>query len=246
MSNPVNKDKDKVKVILTDIEGTTSSIAFVKDTLFPYAAEHLPAFIQQHMGDTTVQQQLKAAATLINDEGGNVDATDVQAMASALLAWISMDRKATPLKALQGMIWEHGYQNGDYQAHMYPDATDCLQQWHTADIPLYVYSSGSVRAQELFFRFSQDGNLLPLFAGHFDTRVGAKQDTESYQKIVAQLSEQHDITAANVLFLSDIEAELDAARNAGLQTVWLVRESPVPSEPSPHPIVTTFDDIQLR
>lgn len=238
-------DADSIQLVLTDIEGTTSSIAFVKDVLFPYAAEHLPNFIRQNIDDTAVQQQLKAAAAIVKDEGGQADATDITAMTDILLGWIQQDRKATPLKALQGMIWEAGYQQGDYQAHMYPDATECLRRWHAQGLPLYVYSSGSVRAQELFFGFSQDGDLLPLFAGHFDTRVGTKQAVASYQKILERLTQQHEIQAGNVLFLSDIEAELDAAREAGMQTCWLVRDPVTETGHSRHPVATTFHEIEL-
>jgi len=158
-------DADSIQLILTDIEGTTSSIAFVQEVLFPYSAKHLSDFVRQHIDDTAIQQQLKAAAAIVKDEGGQVDATDITAMTDILLGWLQQDRKATPLKALQGMIWEAGYRQGDYQAHMYPDATECLRRWHEQDVPLYVYSSGSVRAQELFFGFSQDGDRCRCLAG---------------------------------------------------------------------------------
>jgi len=238
-------DADSIQLILTDIEGTTSSIAFVKEVLFPYSAKHLSDFVRQHIGDTAIQQQLKAAAAIVKDEGGQVDATDITAMTDILLGWLQQDRKATPLKALQGMIWEAGYRQGDYQAHMYPDATECLRRWHEQDVPLYVYSSGSVRAQELFFGFSQDGDLLPLFSGHFDTRVGTKQAVTSYQKILERLTQQHEIQASNVLFLSDIEAELDAALDAGMQTCWLVRDPATETGNSRHPVAATFHEIEL-
>lgn len=241
---------DAVKVILTDIEGTTSSISFVKDTLFPYAAQRLAGFIRKHLDDTGVQQQLASTAAIVNDEGGAVEAADVDAISQVLLNWIAEDRKATPLKALQGMIWEDGYRNGDYQAHMYSDATASLRRWNSEGIPLYVYSSGSVKAQQLFFGFSQDGDLLPLFAGFFDTRVGAKQDAHSYQKILKQLQQQHNnLTAGEVLFLSDIEAELDAARAAGLATCWLLRDAEdsddTAERDTPHAIARSFDDIDV-
>ncbi|MBM96806.1 MAG: acireductone synthase [Oceanospirillaceae bacterium] len=234
-----------VKIILTDIEGTTSSISFVKDTLFPYAAEHLPSYIRHNVDDTAVQQQLASTAAMVHDEGGNVDATDIDAVTRVLLGWIAEDRKATPLKALQGMIWEDGYRNGDYQAHMYPDATEHLRQWHERGIPLYVYSSGSVRAQELFFGFSQDGDLLPLFSGHFDTRVGAKQEADAYRKILKQLQKQHEVESSDVLFLSDIESELDAAREAGMVTCWLVRDDATDSSAARHPVARSFADIKI-
>ena len=231
-----------VKLILTDIEGTTSSIAFVKDVLFPYAAKHLPDYIRNHLSDPQVQEQLTATAQLAAAEGLNIDASDHEALIALLQEWIAADRKATPLKALQGLIWETGYKNRDYAAHMYADATEYLQRWHANGIPLYVYSSGSVQAQKLFFGYSQDGDLLPLFSGHFDTLVGGKREVGSYRNILAELQKQHDIQAADVLFLSDIAEELDAAREAGMQTCWLVRDGALPQNPT-HTAVNSFADI---
>jgi enolase-phosphatase E1 len=231
-----------IKLILTDIEGTTSSIAFVKDVLFPYAAQHLPDYIRNHLSNPQVQEQLTATAQLAAAEGLNIDASDHEALIALLQEWIAADRKVTPLKALQGLIWESGYKNRDYTAHMYADATEYLQRWHANGIPLYVYSSGSVQAQKLFFGYSQDGDLLPLFSGHFDTLVGGKREVGSYRNILAELQKQHDIQAADVLFLSDIAEELDAAREAGMQTCWLVRDGALPQNPT-HTAVNSFADI---
>lgn len=232
-----------VKLILTDIEGTTSSISFVKDVLFPYAADHLPAFVKENINDEKVQTALQQTAELAAEDGENISADNTDALIAKLLQWISEDRKATPLKALQGLIWKTGYENGDYQAHMYPDATEYLKKWHDNGLPLYVYSSGSVKAQELFFGYSQDGNLLPLFKGHFDTLVGGKRETQSYLNILAELQKTHaGLNAADVLFLSDIKEELDAAKEAGMQTVWLVREDDIPAD-AEHKAVKSFPEI---
>ena len=232
-----------VKLILTDIEGTTSSISFVKDVLFPYAADHLPAFVTENLNDEKVQTALQQTAELAAEDGENISADNTDALIAKLLQWISEDRKATPLKALQGLIWKTGYENGDYQAHMYPDATEYLKKWHDSGLPLYVYSSGSVKAQELFFGYSQDGNLLPLFKGHFDPLVGGKRETQSYLNILAELQKTHaGLNAADVLFLSDIEEELDAAKEAGMQTVWLLRDSDIPADAA-HKAVKSFAEI---
>jgi enolase-phosphatase E1 len=232
-----------VKLILTDIEGTTSSISFVKDVLFPYAAEHLPAFVKANLNDEKVQTALQQTAELAAEDGDNISADNTDALIAKLLQWISEDRKATPLKALQGMIWKTGYENGDYQAHMYPDATEYLKKWHDSGLPLYVYSSGSVKAQELFFGYSQDGNLLPLFKGHFDTLMGGKRETQSYRNILAELQKTHaGLNAKDVLFLSDIKEELDAAKKAGMQTVWLLRDSDIPADAA-HKAVKSFAEI---
>ena len=236
-----------VKVILTDIEGTTSSISFVKDVLFPYAAEHLPQYVRDHINDDAVKPALQQTAELAAEDGENLSNDDIadntDALIEKLLQWIAEDRKATPLKALQGLIWKTGYENGDYQAHMYPDATEYLKKWHDSGLPLYVYSSGSVKAQELFFGYSQDGNLLPLFKGHFDTLVGGKRESQSYLNILTELQKTHTgLNAADVLFLSDIKEELDASSEAGMQTVWLVREDDIPAN-AEHKAVKSFAEI---
>lgn len=232
-----------VKLILTDIEGTTSSISFVKDVLFPYAADHLPAFVKANINDEKVQIALQQTAELAAEDDENISADNTDALIAKLLQWISEDRKATPLKALQGLIWKTGYENGDYKAHMYPDATEYLKKWHDSGLPLYVYSSGSVKAQELFFGYSQDGNLLPLFKGHFDTLMGGKRETQSYRNILAELQKTHtELNAEDVLFLSDIKEELDAAKEVGMQTVWLLRDSDIPAD-AEHKAVKSFAEI---
>lgn len=232
-----------IKLILTDIEGTTSSISFVKDVLFPYAAKHLPAYVKQHIEDNVVKTALQQTAELAGADGIEIDVKNTNQLIKQLLAWITEDRKATPLKTLQGLIWKTGYENGDYQAHMYPDATEYLKKWHREGMPLYVYSSGSVKAQKLFFGYSQDGDLLPLFSGHFDTQMGGKREAQSYKNILVELQKQHaELNAENVLFLSDIKEELDAARDAGMQTCWLIREDKIPAEPE-HKAVKSFVEI---
>lgn len=225
-----------ISAILTDIEGTTSSISFVKDTLFPYAAQRLPDYIREHRDDPEVQAILDATA-----EEAGLERADESALIDCLLTWIAEDRKLTPLKSLQGLIWQFGYENGDYRAHLYPDATDGLQRWHQQGLALYVYSSGSIAAQKLFFRHSDDGDLTPLFSGYFDTTTGPKRDTASYRAIVEEIGRP----AGEVLFLSDIVEELDAARTAGLKTCWLQRPQDLPNPPDrdDHPKAQSFASI---
>ena len=221
-----------IRALLTDIEGTTSSIRFVKEVLFPYAAEQMGAFLARHWHEPAVAEQVAAAR---RDSG---DALETPEQAAALMrAWIDQDRKATPLKALQGMIWESGYRNGDYQAHLYPDAARRLRDWHQQGFPLYVYSSGSVAAQKLFFGYSEAGDLTPLFQGYFDTTSGGKKEAVSYRRI----SDAIGLPGNEILFLSDVEEELDAARDAGLKTVLLDRDNAIAS--SHHPKVADFDAI---
>ena len=229
-----------ISTILTDIEGTTSSISFVRDVLFPYAARELPRFIREYAGDPAVRELIRESAA----EAG-LDEDDLDAVIDRLLSWIEEDRKVTALKALQGMVWESGYASGDYRAHIYEDAWRNLKRWSDEGFELYVYSSGSIQAQHLFFRYSERGDLLPLFSGHFDTGIGGKKDPASYRAIVDALA----TPPAEILFLSDVRAELDAARQAGLHTCWLQRPgdyAPQPAdEVSAHPVAHSFDEVRL-
>ena len=204
--------------ILTDIEGTTSSISFVKDVLFPYARDRLPAFVAAHGDEPGVRALLDRVAT----EHGAMcqDAMIVE----TLQGWIDEDRKHTALKALQGMIWNDGYRRGDFTAPLYPDVAPALRAWHADGHPLAVYSSGSVPAQKLLFSHSNDGDLTPLFSHYFDTEVGHKRDAASYRQIVERLG----CAPRDIVFLSDVVEELDAAREAGLRTVLLDRREDYP------------------
>lgn len=206
------------RVILTDIEGTTSSISFVKKVLFPYARQALPGFIARQGQQPEVRRWLDAVASEI---GG---ACQDSLIAETLQGWIDQDRKHTALKALQGMIWETGYRNGDYQAHFYPEVAAVLRGWHAAGLPLYVYSSGSVPAQKQFFGFSEAGDLTGLVSGWFDTEIGGKREADSYRRIVQAIARP----ASEILFLSDVVEELDAAREAGLQTRLVDRRDDYP------------------
>ncbi len=223
-----------IKAIVTDIEGTTSSLSFVKDVLFPYAHKHLAGYVTQHAGQEPVRSLLEQAA---QEMGG---AQSDQAIIAQMIRWIDEDKKITPLKTLQGMIWEHGYRHGDYAGHLYDDAYINLQKWRQTGIRLYVYSSGSVHAQKLLFRYSVKGDLTTLFSGYFDTNIGHKREAEAYRRITREIG----LPAEQILFLSDIREELDAAETAGMQTCWLVRDAQV-SALAAHQQVRSFDDIDL-
>jgi enolase-phosphatase E1 len=223
-----------VTAILTDIEGTTSSIDFVHDVLFPYASQHLPEFVREAQSTPEVAPLLDA----VRIEAGEADA-DIERVIAILLQWIDSDRKATPLKSLQGLIWKHGYERGDFTGHMYEDATRQLRAWSAAGIDLYVYSSGSVGAQKLLFGHSDAGDLRPLFRDYFDTNIGQKRDADSYGRIVEEIG----TPATQILFLSDVAEELDAAAEAGMQTCQLVRDDKV--VPGDHRIAHDFDEVLL-
>lgn len=224
-------------MILTDIEGTTSSISFVKDVLFPYARRALPGFVAARGHEAEVRVWLDTVA-------GETGAADDAAIVATLQAWIDADRKHTALKALQGMIWADGYRDADFTAHIYPDAAEALRRWHAAGERMAVYSSGSVPAQKLFFGHSDAGDLTGLFSAWFDTEIGGKRDAASYTRIAEALQ----VAPAELLFLSDVVAELDAAREAGLGTMLVDRldDYPAPRDAAAangHPRVTRFDAI---
>lgn len=226
-----------IGAVVTDIEGTTTDIAFVHDVLFPYSARALPAFVRAHAAEPAVAETLEDARGVM----GAPDA-DLELVITQLLEWIARDQKITPLKALQGMIWRAGYENGDFTGHVYPDAAAALRAWGERGIHLYVYSSGSVAAQKLLFGYSDAGDLTPLFDGYFDTRVGGKKETASYRAILESIG----LPAAETLFLSDVTAELDAAAAAGLHTCLLARDT-AGKVTNRHPIAQNFAEIpQLR
>ncbi|OJT50568.1 acireductone synthase [Pseudomonas moraviensis] len=221
-----------IKAILTDIEGTTSAVSFVFDVLFPYAAKHLPEFVRQNASRADVAEQLDAVR-----RDSNEPQADVERVVEILLSWIAEDRKATPLKALQGMVWAQGYQAGQLKGHVYPDAVEVLQRWHAAGYQLFVYSSGSIQAQKLIFGCSEAGDLTPLFSGYFDTTSGPKREAQSYRHIQQAIG----VDAGEILFLSDIVEELDAAQSAGLKTCGLAREG---GELGSHITVDIFTGIE--
>jgi enolase-phosphatase E1 len=177
--------------ILTDIEGTTSSLSFVHETLFPYARARLPAYVAEHGGDL-----------------------------AQLLAWMDADAKVTELKDIQGRIWANGYAAGELTGHVYPDAAEALRRWHGDGLKLAVFSSGSVAAQKLIFGHSDQGDLSPLFSGWFDTTTGPKREAMSYLMIADALG----VSPADMLFLSDIAAETDAAKAAGMRAMLIDRD----------------------
>lgn len=223
-----------VKAVVTDIEGTTSSIDFVHEVLFPYAAAALPEFLRRHSDEAAIRPLLDD----VREEAREPDA-DVERLAAILLQWIAEDRKVTPLKALQGHVWQHGYETGAFRGHIYGDAAEKLREWHARGVLLHVYSSGSVKAQQLLFGYSEAGDLRALFAGWFDTRTGAKKEPASYRRIGEAIGMAPDA----VLFLSDSIAEVDAAAAAGMRTVQVCRERGLPT--GKHPRVHDFHEILI-
>jgi enolase-phosphatase E1 len=218
------------RAILTDIEGTTSSIAFVHDILFPFSRRHLASYVAAHEADLT------AILAEVRAELGD-PALDTAACIAALEAWHDEDRKIAPLKDLQGLIWAQAYASGEIHGHIYPDAIAGLRRWHERGIALAVYSSGSVAAQKLLFGHSDYGDVTGLFSAHFDTAIGAKREAEAYRRIAQALG----LPPSEVLFLSDVEAELAAAQEAGLAVILLARDG-LPAS-TPYPAVTSFENV---
>lgn len=224
-----------IRAVVTDIEGTTSSLSFVKDVLFPYARTRLADFIRTHRHEPAVRTELDAVRTLV---GGTLTDEDVTVQ---LLHWSDEDRKIAPLKALQGMIWEAGFRRGDFIGHVYPDAVEALKTWKTRGLGLYIYSSGSVHAQKLLFAHTAWGDLTPLFDGFFDTTTGGKREPDSYRKIAGQIG----WIATEIAFLSDVKEELDAAKAAGYVTWQLVRAADGTLPAAGHPHARDFGAIAL-
>lgn len=225
-----------IKAIVTDIEGTTTSISFVADVLFPYARQRIRDFILANQDQSEVAEQIGAVREVLGDANAGIDK-----VADTLAIWIDEDKKITPLKTLQGLIWKAGYEDGSLKGHLYPEVSRVLQLWREQGIALYVYSSGSVAAQKLLFGFSEQGDLTPLFSGYFDTHIGGKREAESYQRIAETLA----LPSKDILFLSDVTAELDAAAKAGLVTLALDRQC-ICDGFGEHPFVHNFEQIDLK
>ncbi|WP_016951751.1 acireductone synthase [Anabaena sp. PCC 7108] len=207
---------NRLKIILTDIEGTTTDISFVHEVLFPYSAKHLSDWVYNHL-ELSIIQDIFQQVREINNQSN----LDVESCLSQLMIWHTEDRKITPLKTLQGLIWEEGYDSGDLKAHVYPDAVKCLQHWYAKGLTLAVYSSGSIAAQKLLFKNTLMGDLTPLFSMYFDTTTGNKTESQSYLTIAEELL----VLPPEILFLSDSSKELAAASAANFNVCGLNRQT---------------------
>jgi enolase-phosphatase E1 len=243
----IDANDANVRAILLDIEGTTTPVAFVYEVLFPYARQHAGEFLQR-LRQTNQLPELVSAfagehrADVFRSEtppAWRDDSTDAE-LASVLsyVFWLmDQDRKSTALKSLQGRIWEDGYLSGSLRGEVYPDVAPAFARWTKQGKRVYIYSSGSVLAQKLLFAHTTDGDLTGYLSGYFDTTTGAKRDPTSYRSISREL----DLAADEVLFLSDVTAELEAAQSAGLKTTLCVR--PGNAEANWESLVHNFDSI---
>jgi len=244
-----------IRGILLDIEGTTSSVSFVYDAMFPYVRKHLTFEVLTNWEEPTY---IAACEAIARDAGHDSLASWFQShrlrrdnplraadvVCREVIRQMDADLKATGLKQLQGLIWQTGFESGELEAHVYDDVPPALEAWNAVGKDVRIYSSGSIQAQRLFFGHTIVGNLLGHFRGHYDTTTGPKKEAESYRKIAADFG----LPAGKVLFLSDIVAELDAARDAGLGTALVVRPGNAAGQTSsgpPHAEVTSFAQLEL-
>ncbi len=226
-----------MQYILTDIEGTTTSVSFVYEVLFPYFKKNLGAILIPDLDQPYVRENIEAVKQTVEQEEGKT-LSDEEVIAQ-LVKWTEADRKHTAMKNLQGYVWKEGYLKGELKGHVYADVPPVLEKWRQAGKQMGVYSSGSVTAQKLIFGRSVFGDLTPYFSHYFDTQVGHKREPASYENIQKEIG----IPASEILFLSDVEAELDAAQAAGYQTLQLVREGTSASEK--HPTAPGFSEIDI-
>ena len=241
-------DAAQIRAILLDIEGTTTPVSFVYEVLFPYARQHLREFLQGHSENAEVNSLISAlerqrASDLQNglEPPGWFDNSKKELVESAAsyAAWLmDRDSKCTPLKSLQGRIWQEGYQTGRLRGQVFADVPPAFERWRRQDRRLFIYSSGSVLAQKLLFQSTEFGDLTLKLDGFFDTEIGNKTDAQSYTRIAASIGSE----PSQILFISDAVKELQAAHSVGVNSILCVRESQETSA-ADVPAVHTFDDI---
>jgi enolase-phosphatase E1 len=228
-----------VRGVLLDIEGTTTPIAFVHDVLFSYARAHARHFLEANANSPEVRADI---ALLREEHALDVSHNhqppplrdDLESLAAYIDWLITQDRKSTGLKSLQGKIWRQGYLEGTLKSQVFPDVPPALKQWHAAGLTINIFSSGSVLAQQLLFAHTEAGDLTKFIDNYFDTNVGKKDEASSYRRIAAEMS----LAANEIVFISDVVSELEAARATGMNTLLSLR----PGNPPP-PSATTFNTI---
>ncbi|XP_067894263.1 enolase-phosphatase E1 [Heterodontus francisci] len=246
-----------VRVFLLDIEGTTTPISFVKDVLFPYIKENVERYLYTHWDDKECQEDVELLRKQAKDDkelegavlipewcsGETVDKEQtIKTVINNILWQMSQDRKTTALKQLQGHMWREAYIRGEVKGEVYEDVAPAIKEWRKASKKVYIYSSGSVEAQKLLFGYSVEGDMLELFDGHFDTKIGSKIETESYRRIAQTIGCSTD----NILFLTDVTKEARAAEQAGVRVTIVVRpgNAELTEEEMSHSI-TSFSELLL-
>jgi enolase-phosphatase E1 len=222
-----------VRGILLDIEGTTTPISFVYDVLFPFVRRHVPQYLK-HADLTDLKREYDEEVR----KGAHPPPWSAEP--AAYIYWLmDQDRKSTALKNIQGKIWREGYENGELHGEVFPDVPPALERWQRGGVDVRIFSSGSILAQRLLFSSTAVGDLTAFLRGYFDTTTGPKSDPASYSSI----AKSFDVATSDILFISDVTRELDAARAAGMQTLLCIRPGNHPQPPHDHKTITTFDAI---
>ncbi|AII50323.1 HAD family hydrolase [Synechococcus sp. KORDI-52] len=237
--------------LLLDIEGTTCPVSFVSDILFPFAKQELSHHIKRNWNKSTRNKSIQEAkkewlddqspeSSQIKQQVTQGETDEIDGLIQYLKHLISIDKKSTALKDLQGEIWEQGYNNGELKSQLFPEAAECLRQWHKQDLTLSVYSSGSIQAQKLLYKHSSNGDLKDLFSHWFDTHTGPKKSTESYTTIAKQLHSSPN----NIWFVSDNGDECDSARSAGMNTLFSLRDGNPDRDPRDHMVIQSLREVR--
>lgn len=229
--------------VLLDIEGTTTPIAFVHDVLFSYARENAKDFLTKNF-DT---DEVRADVELLRNEHASGDpaladdsrTAEIETLSTYIEWLIARDRKSTGLKSLQGKIWKQGYEDGSLKSQVFADVAPALERWHASGLSISIFSSGSILAQKLLFAHTEAGDLTRFIHSYFDTNIGKKGEPDSYRRIAASLGLQPN----DVVFISDVTAELDAAHQAGMQTLLSLRPGNPPQDSSTHEVIQTFEHL---
>jgi len=235
---------DGVRGILLDIEGTTTPIAFVHDVLFSYARDHAHQFLIANLRSDEVRKDMSTlyeehALDVVNDNNPPALTEEIDSL-TAYIDWlIEYDRKSTGLKSLQGKIWRQGYDEGTLKSQVFADVVPALERWHEAGLNISIFSSGSVLAQQLLFAHTEAGDLTRFINNYFDTNTGKKSDAESYRKIAAALNLQ----PREIVFISDVVSELDAAKEAVMRTLLSIRPGNALQPATNHKAIKSFDEI---
>lgn len=249
MNSPALPKTLSIFCLLLDIEGTTTPVDFVYKTLFPFAAERVDGYLRRHVAEpetvSLLEDLRQAHAAEWTDHpaiGSWLRRTREEEIASAtkyVRHLMAQDRKVTPLKTLQGKIWEEGYGSGDLLGEVYEDVPRAFTRWHADGKRIAIFSSGSVLAQKLLFGHSNAGDLTKFIEAYFDTTTGPKREAKSYSAIAETLGVRNE----NIAFVSDVEAELDAAKEAGMQTALMIRPGAADTNGGRHATIKSFDEL---
>ena len=246
---PLFPENSSIRWLLLDIEGTTSSVDFVYKTLFPFASARAQDYLREHFAEREIQKLIESLRIeyereALNDPQigawrGNSAAETIETAANYIRHLIALDRKVTPLKTLQGMIWEEGFKSGELKGHVYEDVPRAFARWKGQEKKIAIFSSGSVQAQKLLFGYSIEGDLTKYIEAYFDTTTGPKREAASYTAIAKALG----ASAANVMFVSDVIAELDSAHEAGMETAWMMRPGAAEQGKPRHARIENFENV---